>query len=71
MFSYSIAKKQAKEANSVLYQLNSEFKNVSSSLETKTSVIGSAKDQAVDLQRRANELATSASNKMSNIYGIA
>ena len=35
----------------------------------KTDEIGRAKDLAVDLQRRANELATSASNKMANIYG--
>ena len=35
----------------------------------KTNDIGRAKDLAVDLQRRANELATSASNKMANIYG--
>ena len=60
---------QASSANAELYQLNSEFKNVSSSLDVKTNDIGRAKDLAVDLQRRANELATSASNKMANIYG--
>ena len=37
--------------------------------QVKTNDIGRAKDLAVDLQRRANELATSASNKMANIYG--
>ena len=40
-----------------------------SSNQVKTNDIGRAKDLAVDLQRRANELATSASNKMANIYG--
>ena len=64
------AKGKASNANVELYQLNHEFKNVSTSLESKTAVIGSAKDIAVDLQKRANELATSASNKMANIYGI-
>lgn len=64
------AKDLASSANAELYQLNAEFKNVSSSLEVKTNDIGRAKDLAVDLQRRANELATSASNKMANIYDV-
>ncbi len=64
------AKQKAFTATSVLYQLNNDFKNVSSSLEQKTKVIGSAKDQAVDLQRRANQLATSATNKLRSINGI-
>lgn len=65
-----VAKKQASEANQVLYQLNNEFKNVSSSLVSKTSVIGNAKDFAMDLQKRANELASSASNKLANIHDV-
>lgn len=65
----SAAKAKASSANSVLYQLNIEFKNVSAGLDEKTESIGEAKDSAVDLQRRANELATSATNKLSSIYG--
>lgn len=63
------AKNQASEDNTELYNLNLEFKNVSGSLDAKTSSIGSAKDLAVDLQRRASDLATSASNKLTNIQG--
>ena len=63
------ALEQASAANAVLYNLNAQFKNVSSSLETKNGVIYSAKDRALDLQRRANELASSASNKITNING--
>lgn len=63
------AKDQAASANSELYQLNNGFKNVSSSLEVKISTIGGAKDMAVDLQRRANDLASSASNKLANLFG--
>ncbi len=63
------AKVKASAANAVLYQLNNEFKNVSTSLADKTGLIGGAKDLAVDLQRRANELATSATNKLASIYG--
>ena len=63
------AKKQASKANSELYKLNIGFKNVSVSLDSKTESIGSAKDRAVDLQQRANALATSASNQLSNLLG--
>ncbi len=58
------------KANTELYKLNIGFKNVSVSLESKTESIGSAKDRAVDLQQRANALATSASNQLSNLLGI-
>eukprot|EP00094_Tigriopus_californicus_P009037 TCALIF_08711-PA protein Name:"Similar to LanB1 Laminin subunit beta-1 (Drosophila melanogaster)" AED:0.08 eAED:0.08 QI:0/0.86/0.81/1/0.86/0.87/16/623/1807 len=64
------AKNQASEDNTELYNLNLEFKNVSGSLDAKTNSIGSAKDLAVDLQRRASELATSASNKLTNIQDV-
>ena len=64
------AKKQASKANTELYKLNIGFKNVSVSLESKTESIGSAKDRAVDLQQRANALATSASNQLSNLLGV-
>ena len=53
----------------VLYTLNNEFKNVSGILQEKSDAIGGAKDKAVDLQKRANELANSATNKMSSIIG--
>jgi len=43
---------------------------VSSALDEKSVTIGDAKDLAVDLQRRANLLATSATNKLASIYGI-
>ena len=64
------AKKQASKANTELYKLNIGFKNVSVSLESKTESIGTAKDRAVDLQQRANALATSASNQLSNLLGL-
>ena len=63
------AKSQADKANTELYQLNNGFKNVSGALDTKTTTIGSAKDLAVDLQRRANDLAAQASNKLSFLSG--
>ena len=63
------AKSQADKANTELYQLNNGFKNVSGALATKTSSIGGAKDLALDLQRRANELAAQASNKLSYLSG--
>ena len=53
----------------VLYTLNNEFKNVSGILQEKSDAIGGAKDTAVDLQKRANELANSATNKMASIIG--
>ena len=63
------AKEKASGANAVLYQLNNAFKNVTNGLQTKTLAIGNAKDRAVDLQKRANALATSSSNKLSSING--
>lgn len=63
------AKTQADKANTELYQLNSGFKSVIGVLESKTASIGGAKDLAVDLQRRANELAAQASNKLSFLSG--
>ncbi len=63
------AKSQADKANTELYQLNNGFKNVSGSLVEKTAKIGGAKDLAVDLQRRANELAASATNKLAYLRG--
>ncbi len=64
------AREVASGANAVLYKLNNEFKNVSTSLADKTGLIRGAKDLAIDLQRRANELATSATNKLASIYGL-
>lgn len=64
------AKLQARRAGDDLYQLNAGFKNVSSNLETKTTSIGTAKDKAVDLQKRANSLANSASNKLTNLFDM-
>ena len=63
------AKTQADKANTELYQLNNGFKNVSGVLSEKTGTIGGAKDLALDLQRRANELAAQASNKLSFLSG--
>ncbi len=63
------AKDRASAANAVLYELNNEAKNVTAVLGEKTGVIGGAKDLAVDLQKRANEVANSATNKLSSIYG--
>ncbi len=63
------AKTQADKANTELYQLNNGFKNVSGVLDTKTTTIGGAKDLALELQRRANELAAQASNKLSFLSG--
>jgi len=62
------AKLQARRAGDDLYQLNTGFKNVSTNLASKTNSIGAAKDKAVDLQARANKLANSASNKLTNLY---
>ena len=58
------AKTKASKANLDLYALNSKFKTVSESLSQKEDKIGSAKDQALSLQHRANQLANSASQKM-------
>ncbi|CAB4063911.1 LAMB1 [Lepeophtheirus salmonis] len=48
------AKNQADSANAELYQLNKGFKN----------------DKAIDLQRRASELSTSASSKLGNLLDV-
>jgi hypothetical protein len=42
---------------------------VTVSLDSKTELIGSAKDRAVDLQQRANALATLATNQLTNLLG--
>lgn len=63
------AKTKARSANGVLYQLNNEFSNISNGLQAKTVDIGSAKDLAVRLQERANDLSTSSSNKLASING--
>merc|ERR1711972_306248 len=47
------AKSLASKANSDLYALNSKFRTVSESLTQKEDKIGSAKDRALGLQRRA------------------
>ena len=47
----------------------SGFKNVSEVLGEKTGTIGGAKDLAMDLQKRANDLAAQASNKLSFLSG--
>merc|ERR1719414_899538 len=53
------AKTQASKANADLYKLNSDFKIVSESLSNKEENIGSAKDRALSLQRRASTLSNS------------
>ena len=58
------AKSLASKANSDLYALNSKFRTVSESLTQKEDKIGSAKDRALGLQRRANKLSNSASQKL-------
>ena len=58
------AKSLASKANSDLYALNSKFRTVSESLTQKEAKIGSAKDRALGLQRRANTLSNSASQKL-------
>ena len=63
------AKTKADKANTELYQLNNGFKNVSGTLEEKTVTIGGAKDLALDLQKRANDLAAQASNKLTYLTG--
>ncbi|XP_040566371.1 laminin subunit beta-1 isoform X1 [Lepeophtheirus salmonis] len=64
------AKNQADSANAELYQLNKGFKNVSESLRGKMNTIGISKDKAIDLQRRASELSTSASSKLGNLLDV-
>merc|ERR1719410_3118969 len=64
------AKSQASQANADLYKLNSDFKNVSESLSSKEANIGSAKDRALNLQRRASTLSNSASQKLSDLLDM-
>ena len=63
------AKAKAQEANNDLYLLNTGFKNVSDTLSEKTREVTDAKDKAMDLQRRANLLSNSATNKLDNLKG--
>ena len=63
------AKEKAQEANNDLYLLNTGFKNVSDTLTEKTREVTDAKDKAMDLQRRANLLSNSATNKLDNLKG--
>ena len=63
------AKTQADKANTELYHVNNGYRNVSSRLEIKGQSIGGAKDLALDLQKRANNLANFATNKISVIRG--
>ena len=64
------AKSQASQANSDLYKLNSDFKNVSESLSSKEANIGTAKDRALNLQRRASTLSNSASQKLADLLDM-
>jgi len=64
------AKAQADNANTELYHLNNGFKNVSERLAEKTQTIGGAKDLAMDLQKRANDLAAQASNKLNFLSDV-
>lgn len=61
------AKAQASKANLDLYALNNKYRTVSESLTEKEAKIGSAKDQALSLQKRANALSNSASQKLANL----
>ena len=64
------AKSQASQANADLYKLNSDFKNVSESLSNKEANIGTAKDRALNLQRRASTLSNSASQKLADLLDM-
>merc|ERR1712088_342315 len=64
------AKSLASKANSDLYALNSKFRTVSESLTQKENKIGSAKDRALSLQRRANKLSNSASQKLADLLDM-
>merc|ERR1712242_411982 len=64
------AKTQASKANADLYKLNSDFKVVSESLSNKEANIGSAKDKALSLQRRASTLSNSASQKLADLLDM-
>merc|ERR1712198_172355 len=64
------AKSQANKANDDLYKLNSDFKTVSESLKNKEANIGSAKDRALSLQKRASALSNSASQKLADLLDM-
>ena len=64
------ARKEVAAANEDLYPLNAGYKKVNDTLKVKTDLIGSAKDRAMELQRIANSLANSASNKLDLLTGI-
>ena len=63
------AKAKANQANNDLYLLNTGFKNVTDTLQEKTVTVTGAKDMAMDLQKRANALSNSATNKIANLKG--
>merc|ERR1711902_208139 len=65
-----VKKTQASKANADLYKLNSDFKVVSESLSNKEANIGSAKDRALSLQRRASTLSNSASQKLADLLDM-
>merc|ERR1711994_881623 len=64
------AKSLASKANSDLYALNSKLRTVAESLTQKEDKIGSAKDRALGLQRRANKLSNSASQKLADLLDM-
>jgi len=64
------AKSQAKKAGDDLYKLNSDFKTVTESLKNKEANIGSAKDRALSLQKRASTLSNSASQKLADLLDM-
>jgi coxsackievirus/adenovirus receptor len=64
------AKAKANQANNDLYLLNTGFKNVTDTLQEKTVTVTGAKDMAMDLQKRANALSNSATNKIANLKDI-
>ena len=61
---------KANKASSDLYKLNADFFNVSTSLTAKSDKIGRSKDRALDLQKRANNLANSASSKLASLLDM-
>ena len=65
-----MAMSKANKANADLYKLNADFFNVSASLAAKSEKIGRSKDRALDLQKRANNLANSASSKLSSLLDM-
>jgi len=65
-----MASSKAEKAAQDLYVLNRDFGQVSASLKEKSGKIGSAKDRALDLQKRANNLAHSASSKLATLQDM-